>query len=477
MDKEKEQFQEDRELMEIIGRFENMLNKLEAYFFDVYEFERIIDHYLDTNHFGRAIDAVRYGKKQHPGSTTIQIKEAQVYAEKGDSFKALDMVEKLELIAESSNEVFMLKGMILNQLGKVSNAERAFEKALEMTYESIEEILYDISLSFQYVNQYKTALKYLEKAYKRNPRRLTVLYDLAYCCDRVHDFDRSITFYEEYLDLEPYSENVWYNLGLLYFKKENFTKAVECYDFALAINDQYSSAVFNKANAFANLGEYEDAISTYKECILLEPENVLAHCYLGESLEKLERYEEAIIWYEKATKVDPSFSESWYGIAVCYLFQKLYRDALFYVNKAISLDDENPDFWFTLGNVHGHLGAHTDAVKAYSRTCELDPLDDEAWINLAHLEFKQGETEKAINVLKDSYSHLFDLGIVNFHLAAYYHYAGNTKQALKFFEKGLTLDYPEYRSVVKISPTMPEEPEFIKLLEKYLPSRNPGKKN
>ncbi len=477
MDKEKDYFQDDGELKEILGRFENMLNQMEAYFFDVYEFERIIDHYLDTNHFGKAVDAVRYGKKQHPGSITLQIKEAQVYAEKGESVRALNMVEILEKSAATNNEVFMLKGMILNQLGKVTEAENAFEKAIELSYENLDDILYDIALSFQYVNQFKTAIYYLKKANKKNLKKLSILYDLAYCHDRLHDFDRSIGYYEAYLDLEPYSENVWYNLGLLYFKKENFRKAVECYDFALAINDQYSSAVFNKANALANLGEYEEAVATYKECILIEPENVLAHCYLGESLEKLEQYGEAITWYEKATRVDPSFSESWYGIAVCYLFQKLYRDALFYVNKAISLDEENPDFWFTLGNVHAHLGAHTDAVKAYSRTTELDPYDDEAWINLAHLEFKQGDTEKAINVLKDSYSHTFDVGIVNFHLSAYYHLAGNTEQSLKFFEKGLKLDYSEYRSVGKISPQMPDEPAFIALLEKYLPSRNPGKNN
>ena len=462
---------------EILGRFENMLNHLETSFFDVYEFEQIIDHYLDTNHFSKAIDAVQYGKIQHPGSTSLCIKEAQVYAEKGESQKALDMVRQLEETVESNQELYLLKGMILNQMGKVTDAEQAFGDALALTWENEDDILYDIALSFQYVNQFRTALNYLEQAHRKNPKKLNVLYDMGYCADRIHDFDRSIAYYEQYLDLEPFSENVWYNLGLLYFKKENFGKAVECYDFALAINDRYASAQFNRANALANLGTYEEAVEAYRESILLEPENVLAHCYLGESLEKLERYGEAIEWYDKATRIDPDFSESWYGIAVCYLFQKLYRDALFYVNKAITLDEENPDFWFTLGNVHAHLGAHKDAVMAYSRTTELDPYDDEAWVNLAHLEFKQGGVDKAINVLKESYSHTFDIGIVNFQLAAYYHLKGKTGQSLKFFEKGLKLDYSEYRAALKISPHMTDEPEYRKMLEKYLPGRKPDRNN
>ena len=472
MDKEKEYFQEDSEFAEILGRFESMLEQEISSFFDVYEFERIIDHYLDTNHFSKAIDAVSHGIMQHPGSTTLLIKEAQVYAEKGESKKALDMVGELEILESSNNEVFMLKGMILNQMGKVRDAEQAFENAIELSYDNEVDILYDIALSFEYVNQFKLAARYLETAHRKNPEKLNILYDLAYCLDRLHDFDRSIEYYEAYLDLEPYSENVWYNLGLLYFKKENFRKAVECYDFALAINEDYSTAVFNKANALANLGEYADAISTYKDCITMEKENVLAHCYLGECLEKLEKYEEAIEWYEKASRIDPDFSEAWYGIAICYLFRKLYNDALYYVNKAISLDEENPDFWFTLGNIHAHLNSPADAVKAYARTTLIDPYDDEAWINHARLEYKLGHLEKAIRILQDSYSHTFDMATMNFTMAAYYYLSGDMSLSLKFFEKGLKIDYSEYQVAEKISPEMIQEAPIQEIIDKLNPSKN-----
>jgi len=472
MDTEKDHFQEDADFQEVLGRFEEMIENEQSSFFDVYDFERIIDHYLDRNHFSKAIHAVRMGMVQHPGSVTLMIKEAQVYAEKGDSQQALDMVDSLERLEQSNAEVFMLKGMILNQMGKAGEAENAFRTALESNFDNEADLLYDIALSFEYVNQFRLAARYLEKAIKKYPGKLNILYELAYCHDRLHDFEKSIQYYEAYLDREPYEENVWYNLGLVFFKKEDFRKAVECYDFAIAINDEYAMAVFNKANALANLEEYEEAIKAYKECILIEPENVLAHCYLGESLEKLENYREATEWYERATHIDPSFSEAWYGIAVCYLFRKLYPDSLFYVNKAISLDGENPDYWFTLGNVQAQLNAHGEAVKAYSRATELDPNDDEAWINLAKLEQKQGRTDKAIQVLKDSYSHTFDIFTVNYCLAGYYHLKGDLAQALSFFEKGLDLDYTQYGMVDKISPDLLKERAVRELLEKHNLSKN-----
>jgi tetratricopeptide (TPR) repeat protein len=471
MEKEPEFFQEDNDFQELLGRFENMLEHEQPAFFDVYDFERIIDHYLDRNHFNRAIDAVAYGVRQHPGSTALLIKEAQVYAEKGESQKALDMVHSLEILENSNPEVYLLKGMILNQLGKIRMAEKAFEKAIDYSFENQVDILYDIALSFEYVNQFKLAIRYLEKAHTKNPDKLNIINDLAYCYDRLHEFDKSVEYYETYLDREPYAENVWHNLGLLYFKKENFNKAVECFDFAIAINEEYVAAVFYKANALANLEDYQKAIQTYKDCIQLEPENVLAHCYLGESLEKLEKYQEAIEWYKKATLVDPSFSEAWYGIAVCHLFCKSYHDSLFFVNKAISLDEENPDFWFTLGNIQDHLNDTPEAIKAYARTTELDPYDDEAWIGLARLQYKQGHLKKAIEILRDSYSHTFDSHAINYYLSGYYYLEGNKSQALKFFEKGLALDYPAHVIVEQISTDLLKEMNIREILEKMNPNK------
>jgi tetratricopeptide (TPR) repeat protein len=473
MDKERDQFQEENEFHEVLGRFEKMIEHKRSSFFDVYDFERIIDHYLDRNHFSQAISAVGLAMRQHPGSATLLIKEAQVYAEQGEPQKALKMVLSIEKQEESNVELYMLKGMILNQMSRLGEAEKSFNKALEYSYENEVDILYDIALSFEYVNQFRLAIRYLQKASKKKPKRLNVLYELAYCYDRLHDFDMSIQYYEAYLDREPFSENIWYNLGLIYFKKENYRKAIECYDFAIAINDEYAMAVFNKANALANLEDYSGAIKTYKECILLEPDNAMAHCYIAESMEKLENYDGAIEWYIKTTKIDSSFSEAWYGISVCYLFSKLYEDALYYAKKAISLDRENPDFWFTLGNIHANMDSYSDAVKAFKRTIEIDPYDDEAWINLAKLEYQQGQIEKAIFILEESYIHTFDIHTINYSLSAYHYLSGNLEEAGKFFEKGLKLDYSSHIIAKKISPKILEEKSIQRILDRLDPKNIP----
>ena len=472
MEKEQDSFLEDKEFQETLRRFEDMLRFKRLSFFDVYDFERIIDHYLDGNHFNRAIEAVTLGVRQHPGSTALLIKEAQVYAEKGESQKALDMVHSLEVRERTNPEVYLLKGMIMNQMGKTGMAEKAFGKALEYSYDNPVDTLYDIALSYEYVNQFRLAIRYLEEAHRKKPGRLSIISELAYCYDRLHDFEKSAEYYEAYLDLEPYSENAWTSLGLLYFKKENFRKAVECYDFAIAINENYAAAVFYKANALANLEDHENAIQSYKDCIRLEPENVLAHCYIGETYEKLEDYREASEWYEKAIRIDPSFSDAWYGIAVCYLFRKLYKDALYYVKKAISLDNENPDFWFTLGNVHDHLNDNKGAIRAYTRTTELDPYDDEAWISLARIHYKQGHLQRAIDILSDSYSHTFDIETVNYSLSAYYYLAGKLDQAVKFFKKGVTLNYSAHVLVEQISMDLLKEKRIQEILSKEHPLKN-----
>ena len=79
--------------------------------------------------------------------------------------------------------------------------------------------------------------------------------------------------------------------------------------------------------------------------------------------------------------------------------------------------------------------------------------------------------------MKDSYSYTFDIPIINYHLAGYHYFIDKSDQALKFFEKGLKLDYTDFRSVGKISPELLEDLDYNELMEKYIPSRKSGKRN
>jgi len=457
----------DVELRNILDRYERMIREKKIGYFDVYQFEKIIDHYLDNDLFSQAVNAVNIGLHQHPSSNSLLLKKAQVFAEKGDAKKALGLLSDLEQVEYTNNDLYLMKGMIYNQLGKISQAKKAFEKALSLTYEDKENVLRDIALSFEYIHQYEIAASYFERAYRINPDKLSLLYDMAHCYNKLQDFEKSITYYKKYLDQEPFAENVWYNLGLVYLRMERFEEAIDAYDFALAVNDQFTTAMLNKAIALSHLGRYHEAIPVYQDFLDIEPENALALCYIGECYEKLDQLEKAIKNYNHALKIDPELSEAWYGLAISYQNLGKFDRALYSVEKAVDLDDENPDFLFTLGKILIQVGNYREATIAFTKTTKADPYDYEAWMNLAELGNIRSGPEQALKVLKESYRYNRDVPEINYMMAGYYCLSGKKDMLYKSFEEGLKLSTDEHQMTFTLCPGIRNDKKILTLLSKY----------
>ena len=74
-------FEENDDLIfPLVEKFEEMLEQRASYFFDVDEFEDIINFYLELQDYKKAGLAIQMAMKQHPASATFQLKNAQLLA-------------------------------------------------------------------------------------------------------------------------------------------------------------------------------------------------------------------------------------------------------------------------------------------------------------------------------------------------------------------------------------------------------------
>src|ERR1035437_3038408 len=314
---ERDWLYENDEVLATIRRYEDMMKKKEHYFFDVHEFEEIINYYIDVNNVSFAVSAAEYAYRMHPTSSAIKLKIARLLVDNGKAAESVEILDILEKIEESDYEVFMLKGMALSILGQESLAKQYFDKAIYLSHlEYRHELFYEIGRSFLQQNNYAAAIKYFLEVQKLDSLNIQVLFDLAYSYEHLDQVTLSIEFYEKYLAEDPFSDNAWFNLGNLYNKVQNFEKAIEAYDYALAINTNYGSAYFNKANIFSFLERYDDALISYLEFLQIEDNHIMVHCYIADCYEKLLRYEEALLFFEKALILDPACADGWYGKGV-----------------------------------------------------------------------------------------------------------------------------------------------------------------
>jgi len=405
MSENREQVFENEEFQVLLRKYEDMRSGSQSIFFDVEEFEQIIDYYLDDFQYDEAKEAAHLGKQQHPASVEIKYKFIHIYIEQGQPKKALSLLEEIPVWEENNPERYFLKGTALCLLNRLKEAESQFDRGLEISIEDTFDALVNISIAFENVRHFELAIKYLIQAYRQQKENLSVLYDLGYFYDRLHRFDESLKYYQQYLDLDSYSDNVWYNIGIVYHKLEKFEKAVEAYEFSIAINPDYASAYFNKASVWVNAGKFDRAIKTYKEFLEVEPESTQAYCYMGDCFEQMNQLDDALGSFKKVIELDNTDPEGWFGAGMVYHRTGMYQEAITYILKAIEFDNNNLDYWINLGYANEDAGLIEEAIKCYGYVTKVDTDDLDGWMALTGLLMKEGYYEKALSFLREAFVH------------------------------------------------------------------------
>jgi tetratricopeptide (TPR) repeat protein len=467
MNEEKDNFFSERGAEELISRFENVLNHSRGFYFDIVEFEEIIDHYLGLGNIDLASRAVEYALLQHPSSTVMQLKNALVHIERAQPQESLDIISNVEKIESNNPEVKMAKGLALTRLGKIHDALKEFNRAIQLTTDGKTDLMFNIAVALEQQNYFQTALEYLLKAHKLEPDNLSVIYDIAFCYERSDQLKKALAFYNKFLDIDPFSENVWYNMGVIYNRLENYSRAIEAYDFAIALDEGFSSAFFNKANTLANTGKYDHAIEVYNELLYLEENNVQVICYIGECYEKLDKPDEALDQYERVLDIDPEYSDAWLGKGLVMYSKGAYIQSRLYVEKALRLQPENPEYWYSLGNIHLKLNEQGEAIKAFRKAVDLDPQDSDSWINMAETYMALKNKIGAISTLVEAIGKNPGHALFTYRLAAYHLINKDMEKADHYLRIALSLDYDLHKDFYAYYPRAARYNAIKKLVDTF----------
>jgi tetratricopeptide (TPR) repeat protein len=463
-------FFNEEDTLRLLDRYREILLKKSG-FLDVGEFEIVIEHFADRFSFKEAIEAVRLGLHQHPTSAPLKLKYIQLLIETGKPARALGLLKTIQKADITGHEFYLAKGAALNLTGKYREAKVEFEKALRHADGPLDDVAYSIAHSFLQMEMPASAIRYLMMALHHQKDNLLVLYDLAVCYERTDAPEKSIACYRRYLDLDPFAEFVWNNLGQLYAEMGKISDALEAFDYALAVSPQYYSAYFSKADLYLMNDNPDKAIEVFEELLLWDPSNVHALCELGNCHREVQNYSDAMKAYTKAIGIADDCPEAWYGKGMVYCHQNRFRLAVSPLKKAVNLQPENPDYWFMYGEASAATGKLDQAITAYTKASELNPHDIDAWLSCAQIMFIKKRITEAIYLLTRFYRYHENNPTLNYRLAAYHAYLDNKQEALQYFEKGLSLNFPEHRELFNSYPKTKNYPGFKRLIDKLLTHR------
>jgi len=432
----------EEEMREIVKRYERMRKNNENFFFDVSEFETIIDYYLELNDVNYAFEAAESASAQHPASSSIQIRKAKVLIDKGRPMDALKITRVIEKIEPSNYEVFLIKGAALGMMGDFNSSKKYFDIALSLDETEEINILLNITEILNNLNHYNLLTRYLLRLIELEPDYTNHIYDLAYAYEKLGKNKSSIKYYKKYLDEEPFSDNAWYNLGLIYTKENMRKKALEAYEYAIAINPENFFAIFNMANILSKAGKYKEALEAYLHYLEFEDESSEAMTYAAECYEKTGEREKALKMYNEAIDLDPDFSEPWYGIGLLLLHEKP-QESIKYFRKAVTLKTDEPEYWYYLAEAYYYCNNLKESFRSLVQSVNIDPYYDNAWLKMGKIIISGGYYNHAGILLEKGMKVIGDVHGIRYILASTYLFSGNKDMFITHLKKALN-DSPGY---------------------------------
>jgi tetratricopeptide (TPR) repeat protein len=467
------------DIRELVSRYETALEQGQNLFFDVDEFEMIIDHYLMHNEISQASRVLEAARVQHPAEVLLRLKEAQILVGKRRFEKALKILDELDEMNPGDPEIERNRANVYSILGEFEKAIAIYLQLLEHARDDRDELLSEIAFEYENIGNFELALKYFKLALEENPENESVIYELSFCFEIVDKLEESVGYFSAFIDRNPYSAIAWFSLGVAYNSAELYEKAVQAFDYALAIDDTFAAAYFNKANALANIGFYHQAIAAYKETFRCETPEAVTHYYIGECYERLEDFHHARLFFIKAIEIDKKMADAWMGAGAASEALNEYKEALRYMRKACELDKTNAEYWFLLGDTLVMNNELEEALTAYQRVTEIEPDNPEIWLEYSDLlSSRFGKMEEAIAILLKGIENLPAKPDLFYRLGAYYMLSGRQQQAFKTFGEALKMDFDGHAEIFEYKPELRLNADILHLIDTYRPSiqTRPGNK-
>lgn len=174
----------------------------------------------------------------------------------------------------NSVQTLIQEGVALHDSTEYKQAIEKFEQALKINPKSTL-ALYEISLSYLELNDYKNASKYSTQVINSNDKSLSVG---AYAVKSealagMNQIDAAIALLKEGLIKNGDSYLLHFNMALNYYKKGDIDKTLEHVNRAIELNKTYSGAFLLNAYAQRDKGLWVRSIFSFQMFLLLEPDS------------------------------------------------------------------------------------------------------------------------------------------------------------------------------------------------------------
>ena len=166
--------------------FERMIESDSFSFFDVDEYETIINYYLDVELKDKAKLATLKGLEHHPKNLSLSLILVEFYSIEKKYISAIELLKSILPLNPFNGELLLTLGRLNSRQGYYNSADLNFRKALKMSFEDREGVLMELAYEYQNMGNCDRAIDVMKELLLINPENESTILELGVAYNEVH---------------------------------------------------------------------------------------------------------------------------------------------------------------------------------------------------------------------------------------------------------------------------------------------------
>ena len=271
-----------------------------------------------------------------------------------------------DVLAKYPDSVMALDtlGILYLQDGKLDEAQRAFERVIELV-PGFSAAHYGLGVVFSRRGNWEPAAASLESALAIEPKDRDAALLLAKSHEQRGQPDRALDRYQQIVDRDPSVAVAWARSGLLLERAGRLEDAAERYRTVLALDRNDDQARAALGGVLLRLDRWTEALAVFEALASRHADSYPMRFNLGAALDGLGRLDEASEAYRAAAALRPDDPEPHFRIAVIYSRRGRWADAASEYERALARDPAHLSSHMNLALVAEQMGDFKRAVEHY----------------------------------------------------------------------------------------------------------------
>ena len=378
----------------------------------------------------------------------------------------------------AARDAYLNLGSALFAAGRFDEGLAASRLALEHRPDSVG-ALANMGRGLLKLGQLDEAERHLRRALEIDRRSTVARQNLAEVLRKRARYPEALEAYRAVLRKDPENALAYAGMGTVLFEMQRYDKAVAAMKRGLSLGAAGSVALslhLFSGRALEALDRFDAAEKHFLSAAEIDPRNPAPLVDLaglrmaqrrfeeaGEHLRRARelsrgpadlhamaevvrqrgRLERAMGLYRAAIGTDPDFAPAHAGLGIALFRAERRAEAVEAMARALRLQPDLPvasALHVFIGRAHQSLGRPGAAVKSYELAVDADPRNTDALDRLAALHFGQKRYRKALGLYRRLAELMPSGAQTHANLAATHYYLGRPGEALRSFERALSLD-------------------------------------